>query len=350
MDTTEQSEKALLADIESLRDRFPQTQDLYREVCAIMFFRYGMTPTANKLYQLVRKGSMSAPAEALNRFWENLREKCRVTVSHPDLPEPLKSAAGDLVATLWATAQASAHETLASFRNDAQVQVDAAIEAETLAQRAQAQAAMALRVAQDDLIQAHLKSDALRHEITALSSTKVAVEAQLIDIKIELAATQTRLDETRSDFGAELAKVRAAAQQSEERLGAAEKRALLEIDRERTTAARLQKTLDVVRAEGKAAAESQRAEYSGLQSQLADSRHAIGVLEGTVKVVSQVRDTAIEERDTSRARLADTSTQLAKLQVEKDALMRQLQAAESKAQEQDAITDAPSRPRRKKPA
>ncbi|MFD2272575.1 DNA-binding protein [Undibacterium arcticum] len=62
--------KQLIADIDRLREQFPQTQDLYREVCVAMFFRYGMTPTANKLYQLVRKGSMSAPAEALNRFWE----------------------------------------------------------------------------------------------------------------------------------------------------------------------------------------------------------------------------------------------------------------------------------------
>ncbi len=36
---------------------------LYREVCGLLFFRYGVTPTANKLYSLVRKGSMGTPAE-----------------------------------------------------------------------------------------------------------------------------------------------------------------------------------------------------------------------------------------------------------------------------------------------
>lgn len=350
MDTTEQGEKMLLADIEALRHRFPQTQDLYREVSIIMFFRYGMTPTANKLYQLVRKGSMSAPAEALNRFWENLREKSRVTVSHPDLPESLKSAAGDLVATLWAAAQTSAHETLISFRDDAQVQVDDANAAERLAQDAHTQAVTALGVAQEELVRAHLKADTLRHEITALAATRLAVEAQLTDVKVELAATQARLDEARIDFGAELAKVRAAAQQSEERFGAAEKRALLEIDRERMTAVRLQKSLDVVRADGKAATENQRAECGRLQSQLADSRHAIGVLEGTVQAVSQARDAAIQERDTSRAGLADTSTKLAMLQVERDALERQIQTADLKIQSREATANAPARPKRKKPA
>jgi len=57
MDTPLANEKQLLADIDHLREQFPQTQDLYREVCILLFFRYGMTPTANKLYQLVRKCS-----------------------------------------------------------------------------------------------------------------------------------------------------------------------------------------------------------------------------------------------------------------------------------------------------
>ncbi|MET3124621.1 hypothetical protein AAKU67_004238, partial [Oxalobacteraceae bacterium GrIS 2.11] len=123
MDTAATNEKQLLVDIERLREEFTQTQDLYREVCILLFFRYGMTPTANKLYQLVRKGSMTAPAEALNKFWEDLREKSRVRIEHPDLPEALKTAAGDLVATLWSAAQAQAHETLASFQAEAQIAV-----------------------------------------------------------------------------------------------------------------------------------------------------------------------------------------------------------------------------------
>ena len=56
------TEAQIHADIEALRERIPETQDLYREVCTILFFRYGITPTANKLYQYVRKGSMSAPS------------------------------------------------------------------------------------------------------------------------------------------------------------------------------------------------------------------------------------------------------------------------------------------------
>jgi hypothetical protein len=84
-----------LIEIDRLREQFPHTQDLYREVCVLLFFRYGIIPTANKLYQLVRKGSMTAPAEALNKFWEDLREKSRVRIEHPDLPDSLKTAPGN---------------------------------------------------------------------------------------------------------------------------------------------------------------------------------------------------------------------------------------------------------------
>ncbi len=49
-------DQALQADIAALRGRFTDTRELYREVCALLFFRYGVTPTANKLYSLVRKG------------------------------------------------------------------------------------------------------------------------------------------------------------------------------------------------------------------------------------------------------------------------------------------------------
>lgn len=51
MDTLPVTEARMQAEIEALRAQYPETQDLYREVCVLLFFRYGLTPTANKLYQ-----------------------------------------------------------------------------------------------------------------------------------------------------------------------------------------------------------------------------------------------------------------------------------------------------------
>ncbi len=103
----------IAADIDALRASHPDTRALYREVCGLLFFRYGITPTANKLYQYVRKGSMSTPAEVLGQFWSDLRERTRVRIDHPDLPEALRERAGDLVLELWGMARQEASDALA---------------------------------------------------------------------------------------------------------------------------------------------------------------------------------------------------------------------------------------------
>ena len=108
------NDQKIQAEIEQLKIQFPQTRDLYREACVLLFFRYGITPTANKLYQYVRKGSMSAPAEALNKFWLDLREKSRIRIERPDLPEQLREAAGDFVVALWVQAQEAAQSSFYS--------------------------------------------------------------------------------------------------------------------------------------------------------------------------------------------------------------------------------------------
>ncbi|WP_431311375.1 hypothetical protein [Paraburkholderia aromaticivorans] len=88
----------------------------------------------------------------------------------------------------------------------------------------------------------------------------------------------------REGFSRDLEKHREAAERAEERLRASEKRALLEIDRERSTATRLQKELDETarRAESKDA-DHRRASES-VQAQLGDVRHQAGVLQGTLDV------------------------------------------------------------------
>ncbi len=106
-------ETRIAADIEALRARCQDTRELYREVCALLFFRYGITPTANRLYQYVRKGSMSTPAQVLSAFWDELRARARVRIDHPGLPEELRETAAELVLQLWDKARHSAADSLA---------------------------------------------------------------------------------------------------------------------------------------------------------------------------------------------------------------------------------------------
>src|ERR1700740_1182482 len=112
----------LAAEIGRLKAEFPNTRELYREVCALLFFRFGQTPTPNRLYQLVRRGSRGTPAAVLGECWAELRDKSRVRIEPPDLPADLGAAAGELVATLWTRATASAQAELDALRADVEAQ------------------------------------------------------------------------------------------------------------------------------------------------------------------------------------------------------------------------------------
>jgi chromosome segregation ATPase len=294
-------EVQLHAEIDQLRAQFPRTQELYREVCVLLFFRHGITPTANRLYQLVKKGSMNAPAEALTRFWATLREKSRVRIEHPDLPAELQSATGELAAALWTRAVDLAQEQLAAAQLEAQRSV------------ADAQAGQA---------GAEAERDQLRQELTGSAAAlddaqaRIAEGEQALAISVAAASTlqeqvrlaqqgeqqlQRALEAARHDFASELDKQRADGTLAQERLRAAETRALLEIERERQVAARLQKELDAATRKAEQGSTRHRDEVQKLQGQVGDLRQQVGVLEGNLAALRTANaryiDDAAQARD-----------------------------------------------------
>ncbi len=348
MNAPEFNEKQLLADIDQLRSQFPQTQDLYREVCVLLFFRYGMTPTTNKLYQLVRKGSMSAPAEALNRFWEDLRDKSRVRIEHPDLPESLKTAAGDLVASLWSTAQGAAQEGLAALRSDAQAQVAEARQAQAAAEANRDAARASHALVSQTLEQAHARIGELEQAVAARDATIAALETQLHSARSENAGLLQKLEEARRDFGLELEKLRAASNLAEERFRASEARALMEIDRERTTTAKSEKELEACRTAVDQASERHRIELAAMQEQLGGLRHRAGELEGSLRAVTASRDLALEDLNGLRGVLEDRTARLTALDGETAELRRQLEQARCSVESLQKTVKPPRSPRKQK--
>jgi chromosome segregation ATPase len=299
MDTPPSLDPPLHADIaqeiDRLRAQFPRTQELYREVCVLLFFRHGITPTANRLYQLVKKGSMSAPAEALTRFWATLRDKSRVRIEHPDLPAELQSATGELAAALWTQAVDMAQDQLAAAQLEAQRAV------------ADAQVLQA---------QAEAERDQLRQELTGSAAaldgaqTRITELEQALAISVAAASTlqeqvrlaqqgeqqlQRALEAARHDFASELDKLRADGTLAQERLKAAEKRALLEIDRERQGAARLQKELDAANRRAEQGVSRHRDEVQKLQVQVGNLRQQVGVLEGNLDALRAANACYIDE-------------------------------------------------------
>ena len=287
-------------DIAHLRAQFPRTQELYREVCVLLFFRHGITPTANRLYQLVKKGSMSAPAEALARFWATLREKSRVRIEHPDLPAELQSATGELAAALWTRAVDMAQDQLAIAQHEAQ--------------RSVADAQARQRQAEDE-------RDRLRQELTGSAAaldgaqTRITEGEQALAISVAAASTlqdqlrlaqqgeqhlQRALETARHDFASELDKLRADGALAQERLKAAETRALREIERERQAAGRLQKELDAATRKAEQGSTRHRDEVQKLQAQVGDLRQQVGVLEGSLDALRTANTRYVDEAAQAR--------------------------------------------------
>lgn len=305
------SEDALIAGVAELRERFPRTQELYREVCILLFFRHGITPTANKLYQLVRKGSMSAPSEALSHFWETLRERSRVSVEHADLPDELRTAAGEMVATVWKSAQAMARDSIAQIRQEISAVADSARNAEALAKAAEADAIKELGRTRDVLWQAEALIGKLRQDLAAADATNTGTETRLADVRQLLAQTQAALERARDEQASEREKLSARNQLAEQRFADMEKRALVEIDRERVAAAKLQKQLDHERSEHAKLVDRLRSEFSAVQADAGRLREQAGVLQHSTATLKEDRERAIEQLQQTRAQLEGTIRQAA---------------------------------------
>ena len=329
------TEARIIADIESIKASNLDTQSLYREVCVILFFRYGITPTANKLYQYVRKGSMSAPAEALARFWSDLREKSRVRIEHPDLPDALKGATGELVASLWLQAQESAQESLAVFRREAQHQVTESLQAVVAADQARIAAQSEANQTREALRAADERILTLERNLAGESVRTQSLEQQLEAGSRRQSSLEAALAEARKDYSDELDKSRQELLRAEERLAAIEKRSLLEIDHERQITVKAQRDLLQLRENTLQNEERQRIELAACKTELAEAKQQLGIAEGKQIELKAVNERQIEELCALRQAQTRQETQLALLQRE---LERTRTAAE---QLQESIASKP---------
>jgi uncharacterized protein YhaN len=292
-------ETRIAAEIDRLKVEFPRTRELYREVCALLFFRFGVTPTANRLYQLVRRGSMGTPTAVLAEFWKELREKSRVRIEHPDLPADLGATAGELVATLWSRATQSAATALDALRDEVGAQRLEAEQSVIAARDELGRVETALEQRTAALLAAQVEVRNLEKAQAEGYAQRQALENELVQVRAALAARDREIVEVREGFSRDLEKQREAAERAEERLRASEKRALLEIDRERNTATKLQKELNDATRRADRKDEDHRRALESMQAQLGDARHQAGVLQGRLDAV-QASNATLQEQLAAR--------------------------------------------------
>ena len=297
------TENEILAEVEALKVRFSDTKALYREVCALLFFRYGITPTTNKLYQYVRKGTMSTPAESLTKFWDELRSKARVEIEHPDLPEAVKATAAEAIAGIWRQASDAARQELAAVRIELKAEGD----------RLQNEAAVARREAtaiqgeqlrlQEELAAAQRANQEQRVELEAESRAHAGTAARLQESHAQLDQVRQQQQRAQDAFSADLAKARQAVETADARATTAEKRALLEIDQERQARVKADKLVESFRAQlAQAEIDDRRARVDHAQA-LAQLQARLGSAEAKGEDLSRVKVALENELQTLRPQL-----------------------------------------------
>lgn len=349
MDVDSTLDSKIIVELERLRAEFSDTQELYREVCVLLFFRYGITPTANKLYQLVHKGSMSAPAEALRVFWDDLREKSRVRIEHPDLPDALKTAAGEMVATLWAQAQSAASQNLMSLRDQADESIRLAHVAQQSAEAEKLSFQNEVEELQQQLQVSQERSLQLERNLSSEQASKEALTTQLIAAGKQQKVLESALSEARQEFATELEKQRQALIRSEERLEGSEKRALMEIDRERQATSRLQQEMQQLRQTHQETNERHLLETTEFQRMAGDLKQKLGLAEGLLQAQREAVVEITAQLALLRGELIEKETQIALLEREtaiRDQKIGELAAA--LAAKSNRPTQAELRPRRRK--
>lgn len=307
--TTQDSE--IQVEIDALRSRFPNTLDLYREACVVLFFRYGITPTANKLYQLVRKGSMSAPAEALSRFWADLREKSRVRVDHGDLPDEIRVAAGELVAALWNRALAQAEENLAAIRQEAAESVRTSLQRAASAEAAHAEVSRRLEDAGGRLAAGEETIRRLEQALAGETATRQVLEREITASRSALDDLRRSADEARLHFAAELDKVRESLVVAEARHLETQRQLSADLERERRSVAELKLALEQGRSAHEEAQIRYRKEAEVQAGQIAEVRQLMGRLEGEIKVLGETRSQLTADLADERSAVADLAHRLA---------------------------------------
>jgi hypothetical protein len=320
MDLNDATLQAAMAnDIAELRSRFPETRALYREVCGLLFFRYGVTPTANKLYSLVRKGSMGTPAEVLQAFWQELRGRTRVTIDHPDLPDALKDIAAGAVQTIWQAANEAATGELVTLRAEARHAASVA-EAERDAARTETAAAREeVAATSAQLAEARQAHDAVHAELAAERQAHAATQARLEAGRAELDAAGRQLAELRTQFSTELERAREQVTLAQERAEASERRSLRELDAERTARQKSERT-----------AEELRGELVAARSEARDA----AVAQAEVRARLEAQAAALTERLTERLAAAEAAQRQAG--VDRDAAQAKLGAAQRRAERAEA--------------
>lgn len=304
------NEQIIQEDVYKIMQEFKETKAIYREVCMLLFFRYGITPTANKLYQYVHRGSMSAPAEALNKFWAELRAKSKVQLDHPDLPENLRKVSGELISTIWTEARTLANETFVEISKQSNEEIQKHKLSERLAKESLELKQKELDKTIETITKLNLEIDSfnkrisdndylLRSKTEALNNQDNAYKA----LKYEYDALASSLLEIKASFSRDLEAYSLSLKMADDRYTALQKSSLSEVDRNRQEVIKLQKEIGFVKDENLKVVAKLIKEKNDQQKQMLNLNSKLSVVSGKYSESTKQHRNAVKEINKLRSKI-----------------------------------------------
>lgn len=169
----------------------------------------------------------------------------------------------------------------------------------------------------------------LEKALSAHQAGNDALKNQLAIAEQQRSMFESSLNDTRRQFASELEKQRDALKRSEERLEGAEKRALLEIDRERQLTRLAQQEVQQLRYAFQETLERQTAETANYQKVIAELGQRLGVADGLLQAQKERQVELVTQFDTLRERLSTKTNQVTLLGRELELRSQQVSALES---------------------
>lgn len=313
----EKTSVKLIKRVAELSQRIEGNRELTREV-ANLLFHAGEKPTANRVLQLTRRGSMVTVNDEMNKWWDELRTKLDVRLVNPNVPAPLLEKQADVVGQMWDLAMAAAQSEMQAYRDEADMKVAAALESQATAEafaseaRAEADKANARReetersLAAERAVRTAAEADVERWRIQAEASSR--------DLVLVRSETSAELERARTSFAAELESQRTALALAEDQFNDMRKQSLLEIDGLRIRQAETQDSLKQAELGIARLQESERTLKEAslvLQEKLARRDADVTRLTGETSGLTARLEAAIAERDgLARERAEDRSNHL----------------------------------------
>jgi DNA repair exonuclease SbcCD ATPase subunit len=302
MDTDKRDEE-IARQVEVLKAQGKSTRELYQDVAGLLFFEFDITPTVNRLYKAVGKGSMSVPTEALRMFWREVREKYgRLRLEHVDLPGPMIRRFEELASATWQVALEHAEQARVHHRSSLEAHLSEA----GVRIRELERLNVLLARERDSALEAQTAADAAAAHAKAVLSENMSQISALQSQVQGLQAANARLVESeralRADFQETLAQLRADFSAAQQRVASEERRVKLEMDAERQAGVRLRKENDKLIQKANDERNALMKELGACQQSALGLTRRIGELEGALAELRRREGSVGEPDDSSRAK------------------------------------------------